>query len=147
VAISPASGIADPLFTTPSWTAVASQDSSSFGTSVANAGDVNGDGFDDVIVGAYRFDLPDGDVDGGAAYIYLGSACGPAGTPSWTSYGDSQAYARFGLPVASPGDVNGDGYDDIIVGATGPTIPRPTRVRRFCISARPPTRDGRGLVG
>ncbi|KAB3547907.1 MAG: hypothetical protein C5617_001265, partial [ANME-2 cluster archaeon] len=87
-----------------------------FGYSVASAGDVNGDGYDDVIVGAYHND--NGGSDAGKAYVYLGSASGLSTTASWTATGEvGDDY--FGYAVASAGDVNGDGYDDVIVGAHG----------------------------
>ncbi|MCB9686157.1 MAG: FG-GAP repeat protein [Alphaproteobacteria bacterium] len=104
------------LSATSAWTAESSQAFAYFGSSVASAGDVNGDGYDDVIVGADSFD--DGEVDEGAAFLYLGSASGLSATPAWSAESD-QASAHFGSSVASAGDVNGDGYDDVIVGAHG----------------------------
>ena len=86
----------------------------SFGYSVATAGDVNGDGYADVIVGAPCYD--NGQSDEGRAYVYLGSAAGLAATAAWTAESD-QACADFGYSVATAGDVNGDGYADVIVGA------------------------------
>ena len=85
-----------------------------FGSSVGSAGDVNGDGYDDVIIGASAHDLSVG--DGGAAFVYLGSAAGLEATPHW-SRSESQSESDYGASVASAGDVNGDGYDDVIVGA------------------------------
>jgi hypothetical protein len=85
-----------------------------FGSSVASTGDVNGDGYDDVIVGAHYND--DGGGSAGKAYVYSGSASGLSTTDSWTETGEA-AYDYYGKSVASTGDVNGDGYDDIIVGA------------------------------
>jgi hypothetical protein len=81
---------------------------------VASAGDVNGDGYDDVIVGAMQFDHRRPDT--GRAFVYQGTSSGPATTPSWTA-GPEQAYTYFGTSVGAAGDVNGDGYDDVIVGA------------------------------
>ena len=96
------------------WTAECDQDSALFAYSVASAGDVNGDGYGDVVVGAYQYD--DGETDEGRAYLYLGSAAGLAATPAWTAQGD-QTDSRFGYSVASAGDVNGDGYSDVLVAA------------------------------
>ena len=81
-----------------------------FGLSVSGAGDINGDGFDDFIVGAY------GDDKNGA---FSGSASiwsGLDGSILYTFYGDS-AGDNFGEDVAAAGDVNGDGYADVMVGA------------------------------
>jgi hypothetical protein len=99
---------------TASWTAESDQANAAFGYSVASAGDVNGDGFDEVVVGAFAY--VSGQFIGGRAYLYLGSPVGLGTVASWTADGD-QAGAEFGLAVASAGDVNGDGYDDVLVGA------------------------------
>ena len=84
-----------------------------FGNSVSDAGDVNGDGFSDIIVGAYGNDA--GGNDAGRAYIYFGGT-------SIDNIADvimtgEAATDNFGRPVSTAGDVNGDGYSDIIVGA------------------------------
>src|SRR5262249_10834407 len=95
------------------------QGDSGFGFSVAGAGDVNGDGYADVIVGHYYRDMGFGPGDG-AAFVFHGSASGvPSGTPvtAATAILSDQANAYFGYSVASAGDVNGDGYADVIVGA------------------------------
>ena len=83
-----------------------------FGPSVASAGDVNGDGFADVIVGADYVNS-----NAGRAYVYLGSAAGLTATPATTLTGPDGAGGYFGGFVASAGDVNGDGYADVVVGA------------------------------
>jgi hypothetical protein len=86
-----------------------------FGGSVASAGDVDGDGFADVIVGASG----SGTVSG-SAYIFLGSATGLASKPAVTLTAPDNASGEFfGETVASAGDVNGDGYTDILVGTAG----------------------------
>ena len=104
----------DPLMTSPSWTAESDQASAQFGLSVATAGDVNADGFSDVIIGAYLYD--NGQTDEGRAFVYHGSAAGLSVSPAWTAE-SNQASAQFGRSVATAGDVNGDGFSDVIVGA------------------------------
>jgi uncharacterized protein (TIGR03382 family) len=99
---------------TLSWAVSGDQSAGYFGASVSSAGDVNGDGFDDVIVGAWQAN--DGEVFEGVAYVFLGSSTGLAPVPSWTADAD-ETYANFGFSVAAAGDVNGDGFDDVIVGA------------------------------
>jgi hypothetical protein len=88
------------------------------GGGVGGAGDVNGDGYDDVIVGAAEYDA--GDTNEGAAFVFLGSASGIAnGNPGTapTQLESNDFAALFGGSVAGAGDVNGDGYDDVIVAA------------------------------
>ena len=74
---------------------------------------MNGDGYDDVVVGADRFTTGQGDE--GRAFIYLGSASG-LGTSALTVDGN-QVDARLGFSSGTAGDVNGDGRADVIVGA------------------------------
>ncbi len=120
--------------TAPDWAVWPHQAYASFGTSVASAGDVNGDGYDDVVIGA-PFYGPD---DGGAAFLFLGSATGLSATPDWTTFGH-QTNGELGTSVASAGDVNGDGYDDVVVGAPlyGPgDLPVPGLCPRTVCDAR-----------
>ena len=89
------------------------------GYSVAGVGDVNGDGYDDFLIGAYRDE--DGGFDAGQVYLIFGKASG------WSMDSDvSQADASFlgedagdqaGESVSWAGDVNGDGHDDFLIGA------------------------------
>ncbi|MFH1826108.1 MAG: FG-GAP-like repeat-containing protein [bacterium] len=81
------------------------------GFSVAGVGDVNKDGYDDFIVGAYVAD-PDGRMNAGSAYVYSGlngNELYQKDGENWSDY--------FGQSVAGAGDVNKDGYPDFIVGA------------------------------
>ena len=81
-----------------------------FGYSVSSAGDVNGDGLDDIIIGA-----PYGAANFGKAYIYYGGL--NFNTTADVILTGDEAYSSFGK-VSSAGDVNGDGYSDVIVGAS-----------------------------
>jgi hypothetical protein len=98
----------------PDWTAESNQDNAQFGVSVSSAGDVNGDGYSDVIVGAPEYS--NGEMNEGRAFVYYGGLFELSDTPDWTAESD-QAGAWFGYSVSSAGDVNGDGYSDVIVGA------------------------------
>ncbi|MGG9964033.1 FG-GAP-like repeat-containing protein [Ferruginibacter sp. SUN106] len=103
----------DPLSTTPAAMVESNQVNAGLGVSVASAGDVNGDGYSDMIVGAHLFD--NGQIDEGAAFVYHGSATGIS-TVAAAMMESNQAGANFGI-VSGAGDVNGDGYSDVIVGA------------------------------
>ncbi|SFF27937.1 FG-GAP repeat-containing protein, partial [Nitrosomonas sp. Nm166] len=93
------------------------------GESVSNAGDINGDGFDDVIVGA-RFTDVNGN-ESGSSYVVFGKASGFDATLNLSNLDGSNgfrldgvaAYDFSGLPVSSAEDVNGDGFTDLLVGA------------------------------
>ncbi len=82
-----------------------------FGVSVSNAGDVNHDTYDDVIVGAYRYNS-----DAGRAYIYYGGNASMNSVADLTIDGENGG-DRFGYSVSYAGDPNNDNYDDVIIGA------------------------------
>jgi hypothetical protein len=107
------------------------------GRSVASAGDVNGDGRADIIIGVHSADAPDGSPDAGESYVVFGGlanlqaldlADGTAdgrialanldGGRGFT-ISSSRPLDQAGTSVSSAGDVNGDGFDDMIVGVPG----------------------------
>jgi hypothetical protein len=89
------------------------------GVSAAGAGDVNGDGFDDILIGAYRND--EGGSSAGQAYLIFGKASGWIKdmnlSLSDVSFWGEDPQEQAGYSVAGCGDVNADGYDDILIGA------------------------------
>ncbi|NJD57944.1 MAG: hypothetical protein C3F13_09085 [Anaerolineales bacterium] len=102
------------LSLTASWTFENNHAYSELGISVAGVGDINGDGYDDVMVGGGKY--PNPLPYEGIAYLFLGSAAGPLSTPAWSQEGN-QKWAQFGWSIAPAGDVNDDGYDDVIIGS------------------------------
>ena len=95
------------------------------GTQVNNAGDINGDGFDDVIIGA-PFTYTNGSRSG-TSYVVFGKASGFSAQLNLAALNGSNGFRmdgvsaldNLGKSVSNAGDVNGDGFDDLIVGAAG----------------------------
>ena len=94
------------------------------GHSVSTAGDVNGDGIGDLIIGAYCAD-PGGRKSAGESYVVFGSAAGFGPSMDLSGLNGANGFAVSGIDaddisgisVSAAGDVNGDGIDDLIVGA------------------------------
>ena len=93
----------------------------SAGTSVSGAGDVNGDGIDDLIIGAFSAS-PKGRRRAGASYVVFGAAAGLPPSVDLATDADlviqgDAAGDYAGRSVSGAGDVNGDGIDDLLIGA------------------------------
>ncbi|MBE9098896.1 Calx-beta domain-containing protein [Vacuolonema iberomarrocanum] len=94
------------------------------GSSVSQAGDINGDGIDDIIIGAYDAS-PDGNRSAGASYVVFGSSEGFSANLDLTTLDGSNGFVinglleedRLGRSVSGAGDIDGDGIDDLIIGA------------------------------
>ncbi len=104
-----AAGVASSAGTTLAGTATGDE----LGTTVVAAGDTNGDGIDDLLVGAPQFAAG----GAGAAHVWFGSASGLATTADWTNPASSYEYSR-GVAIAA-GDFDADGFADVVAAAGG----------------------------
>jgi MYXO-CTERM domain-containing protein len=125
----------DPLSQNPLTTIDGDQAGASFGDKVSNAGDVNGDGFADLLVGQPRYEssVP----KQGRVLVYHGSSSGILNTAAWTTLGE-QDTELYGLAIDSLGDVDGDGFDDIVAAGyawDSASLSNVGRVRMFTGSA------------
>ncbi|MBK6773687.1 MAG: FG-GAP repeat protein [Ignavibacteria bacterium] len=97
----------DPLSSSPEWVVTSDQSLSRFGDDGVSCGDINGDGFEDVVIGADCYEpYP-------AVFIYYGSQYGPSVIADKILYGESIGY---GVRVCCKGDYNADGYNDLVIG-------------------------------
>lgn len=112
-------GSASGLVDAPAWTSSGENvEGAYFGASLALA-DLNGDRFADAVIGASNYRMGEKGAFAGRVYVYPGGAKGLSDRPMWVSSGDAQRGAFYGASVASAGDVNGDGFTDLLVGASG----------------------------
>lgn len=111
------------LATEPIWTAVSDQNSAQFGTAVSLNSDINSDGYDDALIGAYSYSV-DQSAEG-KIFVYYGSLTGPKSIPDWTAEGN-KAEAEFGFSLGSS-DVDGDTQPELLVGS--PNYRKETELR------------------
>lgn len=109
-------GSATGLATEPDWHVTGPESKTYFGHWTDGAGDVNGDGYDDVLISAILMETDETEHDEGFVYCYYGSASGLSNDPVWHTEG-GQLGANYGYCVAGAGDVNKDGYADVVIGA------------------------------
>ncbi len=86
-------------------------------TAIGAAGDVNGDGIDDLVVGDPHASTTAGGTHSGALYLYYGSPSGLSNHVNW-AYQGTRAFHFLGTQVGCAGDVNGDGFDDLFASAS-----------------------------
>jgi hypothetical protein len=93
-------------------------DGDAFGSAVLDAGDMDGDGTSDLVVGAPQFDSTV--TDGGAIFLWNSPPTGTQAASTADAFWTGEAAGDFaGGALAAAGDADGDGYGDVLVGAAG----------------------------
>ncbi len=129
-------GSASGLSALPALVVNGEQSYARLGEAVSTAGDINNDGYADIVIGAPGYDNPSGLGDEGAAIVYFGSSGGLSASNRWIGY-SGQAGSGFGVSVASAADLDGDGCDEVIVGAHHYTQDQPYEGAAFIYKGSP----------
>ncbi|HEV2104996.1 MAG TPA: VCBS repeat-containing protein, partial [Candidatus Eisenbacteria bacterium] len=87
-----------------------------YGAALAFVGDVDGDGYNDLVAGGPNATGPGGLTNAGAVYYFRGSVVGPSASPNVVSFGITNQH--LGDAVAGVGDVDGDGHPDVLAGSS-----------------------------
>ena len=109
-----------------------------FGSAIAMEGDLNGDGYDDLVIGAYGYNNL-GALNAGRVYVYFGSSS-PDTVPDLIITGE-YANDYLGASVSTGGDLDGDGFDDLYVGSYGSDIGDSSEVGKVFVFMGGPTMD------
>ena len=105
-----------------SWQTEGAQEQAHLGATLGGAGDLDGDGFADVVIAEPHFD--GAAPDSGRVLVWLGGTNGPLASPDLV-LSSQVSGAWFGHAIAGPTDLNGDGYDDLVIGAPHAQIALP----------------------